>query len=82
MAKRFPTAKFTHVEGAYLLWVDFRPCGIRNPHQWLMKEAGIYTHDGVSFGQPGYVRINFGTSRNVLTQALDRIERALVNERK
>jgi len=35
--------------------------------------------DGAEFGPPGenYIRINFATSREVLKEALDRIEAAL-----
>jgi cystathionine beta-lyase len=70
----FPAAKFTHVEGTYLQWIDFRPLGIRDPYRWLQKHPKILPNDGKPFGLEGYVRINFGTTRARLAEALDRIE--------
>jgi cystathionine beta-lyase len=39
--------------------------------------------DGAEFGPPGekYIRINFATSREVLKEAFDRIEKALKDMR-
>jgi cystathionine beta-lyase len=77
----FPAAKFTHVEGTYLQWIDFRPLGIKDPYRWLQKYPKILPNDGKPFGIEGYVRINFGTTRARLAEALDRIE-AQVNQMK
>ena len=74
LRKSFPLARLTHVEGTYLQWIDFRPLGIENPFQWLMDNPKIYAGDGKIFGTDGYVRLNFGTSRARLAEALDRIE--------
>ncbi|MDR2418686.1 MAG: aminotransferase class I/II-fold pyridoxal phosphate-dependent enzyme [Treponema sp.] len=73
----FPTAKFTHVEGTYLQWIDFRPLGIKDPYQWLREYPKILPSGGGPFGIEGYVRINFGTPRDRLSEAMDRIERNL-----
>ncbi|MDR2747543.1 MAG: aminotransferase class I/II-fold pyridoxal phosphate-dependent enzyme [Treponema sp.] len=72
-----PAAKFTHVEGTYLQWIDFRPLGIADPYRWLQEYPKILPNDGKPFGIEGYVRINFGTTRARLTEALDRIEENL-----
>jgi cystathionine beta-lyase len=72
-----PVAKFTHVEGTYLQWIDFRPLGIGDPYRWLQEYPKILPNDGKSFGIEGYVRINFGTTRARLAEALDRIEENL-----
>jgi len=74
LKKNFGGAKFTHVEGTYLQWIDLRPMGIVNPFQWLVDNSKIYTSDGKIYGTPGYVRMNFGTTRARLTEALDRME--------
>jgi len=73
----FPKIKLTHVEGSYLQWIDFRPLGISNPNEWLLEKPKIMASDGIIFGVDGYVRINFGTTRARLKEALDRIENCL-----
>jgi aspartate/methionine/tyrosine aminotransferase len=47
--------------------------------EYLKEKAGVIVMDGAEFGPPGehYIRINFATSREVLKQAFDRIEKAL-----
>jgi cystathionine beta-lyase len=72
-----PAAKFTHVEGTYLQWIDFRPLGIADPYRWLQEYPKILPNNGKPFGIEGYVRINFGTTRARLAEALDRIEENL-----
>jgi cystathionine beta-lyase len=72
-----PAAKYTHVEGTYLQWIDFRPLGISDPYRWLQEYPKILPNDGKPFGAEGYVRINFGTTRARLAEALDRIEENL-----
>ena len=74
LGNAFPGARFTHVEGTYLQWIDFRPLGIENPYQWLQDHPKILASDGKIFGTEGYIRLNFGTPRSRLTEALDRIE--------
>ena len=74
LRKTFPSAKLPHVEGTYLQWIDFRPLGMENPWQWLQDHAKILASDGKIYGTEGYVRLNFGTSRSRLEEALDRIE--------
>jgi cystathionine beta-lyase len=78
LREQFPQVKLTHVEGTYLQWVDFRPLGIADPYRWLREEAKILPNEGKIFGAPGegYVRINFGTSRANLEEAVRRIQRA------
>ena len=59
----------------YLLWIDARKLGTDNPHHFF-EENGIGLSDGSDFGAPGFLRLNLGCSRNLLEQALDRMERA------
>ena len=74
LRKTFPEAKLPHVEGTYLQWIDFRPLGIENPWQWLQDYPKILASDGKIYGTEGYVRLNFGTARSRIEDALDRIE--------
>jgi cystathionine beta-lyase len=75
----FPAARLPHVEGTYLQWIDFRPLGMEDPYQWLQEKTKILASNGKIYGSngEGYVRINFGTRRSLIEEALDRIEEAV-----
>ncbi|WML32843.1 PatB family C-S lyase [Clostridium sp. OS1-26] len=79
LKRRFPKIFYTHVEGTYLIWLDFRPLGIENPYQFFYDNAKVVFSDGGQFGKEGFVRFNFGCRRAVLEKALNRIEEALKN---
>ena len=78
---RFPKATFAHDEGTYLLWVDFRAYGDHVNARFFKKNAKVFLTDGRDFGGEGYVRINFATRREIITQALDRMEKVFAEER-
>jgi len=59
----------------YLLWIDARKLDTENPHRFF-EENGVGLSDGSDFGAPGFLRLNLGCSRNLLEQALNRMERA------
>lgn len=72
-----PGAKFIRPEASFLLWVDLRdvPGLNENPGKKLLEGARVAFNEGSMFGTQGagHVRINFGTSREILNEALDRI---------
>jgi len=43
----------------------------------LLDEAGVALVPGSAFGAPGYVRISFATSMEILNDALTRLANAL-----
>jgi len=45
--------------------------------EFLLREAGVALVPGSAFGAPGYVRLSFATSMEVLEDALGRLKRAL-----
>lgn len=51
---------------------------------YLKEKARVIVMNGAEFGPPGegYIRINFATSREILKEAMDRIEKALEDLRK
>lgn len=75
--RRFPKVFYTHVEGTYLLWLDFRPLGIEDPLRFFCDRARVVFLDGERFEGAGFVRLNFGCPRATLAEALDRIEAAV-----
>ena len=90
-----PGATFHRPEGTYLLWVDVRDVpGIYkatdgnsetppDPAEQIFKRAKVAFNTGAIYGAggDGHVRINFATSREILTEALDRIAAAGFGER-
>lgn len=66
------------VEATYLAWLDCRGLGIDDPHRHFLAH-GVALSPGPQFGTPGFVRLNFGTQRALLRQALQRMQAALKN---
>ncbi|MDR9391567.1 MAG: PatB family C-S lyase [Trueperaceae bacterium] len=67
-------------EATYLAWLDFRDTPLaEDPAGLLRDRARLALNDGASFGPAGagFARLNFATSRGIVDDALDRIERAL-----
>jgi cystathionine beta-lyase len=62
-----------HVEATYLAWVDCS--SIPDAHERFMK-AGVALSPGSQFGDARFERLNFGTQRKLLQDALERIRSA------
>ena len=45
--------------------------------EYLIEKAGVALVPGSAFGSPGYIRISFATSLDILKDALNRIEKVL-----
>ena len=73
---RMPGLSVSHVEATYLSWIDVRALGLEDPVRFF-EEAGVGLSGGEDFGLPGYVRLNFGCPRPLLTEALRRMRAAL-----
>ena len=71
-----PGLRSTPVEATYLAWIDARETGLRQPTEFFEK-AGVGLSDGAAFGSPGFVRLNFGCRRELLVDALNRMQNAL-----
>lgn len=75
-----PGVTMARPEGTYLAWLDCRnSCIPGNPHEFFLQEARVAVNDGAAFGRggEGFVRLNFGCPRAMLTEGLDRMSRAL-----
>jgi cystathionine beta-lyase len=67
-------------EATFLGWLDCSDLGLGEPpYEFFLREARVGLNDGISFGpQCGdFVRINFGTTRANLQEAVDRMQAAL-----
>lgn len=66
-------------EASFVYWIDCRDCGI--PAEELgsafLERAGIALNNGTHHGSEGagFVRLNFAVTREVLYEALDRLEK-------
>lgn len=65
-------------ESTYLAWIDVRELELENPAAFF-ENAGVGLSDGDAFGKKGFLRLNFGCSKSVLEEALNRIETAVLN---
>ncbi|MEW6163665.1 MAG: PatB family C-S lyase [Pseudomonadota bacterium] len=74
-----PGLSMTRVEATFLAWIDCRELGVEHPAAFF-EQAGVGLSDGADFAPGGayarYVRLNFGTPRALLDEALERIGRA------
>ena len=66
----FPMA---HVEATYLAWID---CSRLDDAADVFLKHGVAVYSGAQFGEPGFIRLNFGTQRMMLEEALRRIRTA------
>jgi cystathionine beta-lyase len=80
VTKNMPEVHTTIPDATYLGWLDFTRTGIKgSPFEFFKKNAKVALSDGKIFGRQGagHLRLNFGTSRAILKQGLDRMSRAL-----
>lgn len=80
VTEMMPGVRITIPEATYLAWLDFTQLNLKSsPYEFFLKEAKVALSDGTIFGETGngHVRLNFGTSRRILTQGLERMRKAL-----
>ena len=79
LAKHLPGARWGEGPGTFLAWIDCRELGLGDDPAVAFLEqgrvavnSGLPFHDGV-----GHVRLNFGTTPEILTEALERMGRVI-----
>jgi cystathionine beta-lyase len=80
VTKYMPDVRTTIPDATYLGWLDFTQTGTKgSPYEFFLKKGKIAFSDGKMFGKggEGHVRVNFGTSRKLLEQGLERMSKAL-----
>jgi cystathionine beta-lyase len=76
LAEHLPEARFLPPDAGFLAWVDVSAYGWGdNPAPRIRREAKVALHHGPLFGEEGigHVRINFGCSPELLTEAVRRV---------
>lgn len=71
-----PTLKLLDQDATFLAWIDARALHVNSPYEFFL-EYGVGLSDGAPFGNAGFVRLNFGTSRTLLKSILDRMQKAM-----
>jgi len=78
---KLPGVTVAPAEGTYLAWLDCRGARIPggDPYTFFLERARVAFNDGKLFGPggDGFVRLNFGCPRSLLTEGLERMRRAL-----
>ncbi|MEN2741099.1 aminotransferase class I/II-fold pyridoxal phosphate-dependent enzyme [Microbacterium sp. X-17] len=76
LAEHLPAAGYRIPQAGYLGWIDVRAYGWGdNPASRILRDAKVALHRGPLFGDEGrgHVRVNFGCSPELLTDAIARI---------
>jgi cystathionine beta-lyase len=72
--------KVSNPHNSYLSWIDFRDTDLgEDPAAVILERAKIAVNSGLAFGEPGkgFVRLNFGTSPEILQSAFSGIKSLL-----
>lgn len=76
-----PMVKSVRPQASFLVWLDFTALGLSQQQlmDLLVNEAHVALNDGSMFGRQGvgFMRLNVGTPRSVLKDALDHIASAV-----
>ncbi|KMV33016.1 MalY/PatB family protein [Franconibacter pulveris] len=71
-----PGLRVAPPQATYLAWVDASGLGVENPARFF-NAAGLGFSPGSDFGEPQFVRINFGCTAATLEEAINRLTRAV-----
>lgn len=76
VAREMPEIGILPMEATYLAWMDMRNLPVENPGAFF-EAAGVGLSNGVDFGFPGFLRLNFGCPTDMLREGLERMARAV-----
>ena len=82
LRQRLPDVRVALPQATYLAWLDFRALQLDpSPAEFFRRHAHVALSDGIAFGEgfEGYARLNFATSRPLLTEIIERMARAVAN---
>ena len=73
---RIPGLRLGPVEATYLAWIDVSALALERPMRFF-EEAGVGMSPGSEFGDPGFMRLNFGCPRSRVEEAVRRLRKAV-----
>ncbi len=74
-----PAARYEPAPGTYLAWVDCTDLGLPDPAGWFLEHGRVAFSPGTNFGaaHAQWVRVNLATSPEIITEAVQRMVRAV-----
>jgi len=76
--EKYPQIKLLDQDATYLAWIDVSKLNLDNPYEYFLS-YGVGLSDGEPFGDKNFIRLNFGTTKELLKEGLKRIENGLKN---
>ena len=76
LQQRLPAIRLHPMAATYLAWLDVRGLDLDNPVKFF-EDAGVGLSNGLDFGAPGFLRLNFGCPRARLQEGLERMAKAV-----
>ena len=80
LAVNLPEVTLVRPEALYLLWIDCRALGLSGAElDSRLRAAGVWVEQGATYGAEGdgFIRMTIACHRVVLTEAMERLARAL-----
>ncbi len=81
LVENLPQLKLIEPEGTYLLWVDFKSLGLEDKEldHLIVNKGKLWFDTGTMFGVEGsgFQRINIACPREILKEALQRLQRII-----
>jgi cystathionine beta-lyase len=77
--QNIPGMRTTAPDATYLSWFDCSDSKLSNPYSFFLEKAKVALNDGVPFGTGGrgFVRFNFGTTRRLVAEGLERMKKGI-----
>ena len=78
--EKLPTVRYHIPQNSYLAWIDVESLNLgADPSVTLIEKGRVAFNPGHAFGKQcdQYVRLNFATSPEIITEAIDRIVRSV-----
>ncbi|NRA19628.1 MAG: putative C-S lyase [Oceanospirillaceae bacterium] len=73
-----PGLKMLPHQATYLAWIDVSAANLKDPALFF-EQAGVGLSPGADFGNKHFVRLNFGCTKELLTEAVKRMRNAILN---
>jgi cystathionine beta-lyase len=72
--RQLPGLRVAAPQATFLAWLDLRDAGLGpDPALALLERGRVALNPGPDFGAPGFARLNFGCSRELLDEGIARI---------
>jgi cystathionine beta-lyase len=77
--QNIPGIRTTVPDATYLAWFDCADLKLSNPYSFFLEKAKVALNDGIPFGTGGrgFVRFNFGTTRSLVAEGMERIKNGI-----